>query len=318
MNYKKTPFYKTRNIVNKKGQELAPSGEDDTQIYNNSASNGNLPIDFENHDFSVFLNKKTEKLTTALYMVTSFLSDNEPIKWKLRENGIALLSGIATARDKNVSEMENVFASYSFLVEEIVSFLEIATATKLISEMNFSILKKEYLLLKHLIDSMEYIDEKSGKAVFPDDFFRVDEMEIKKKDSSITNNVNSLNRKNSSDIEIERHDKGHMVDKRQTSHIASAPLSGTLKPKNFSGNKGVHTGTIPRTLKDIKSERLNRRDSILKLFKTNKGKKLTIKDISHHVSTCSEKTIQRELTALVLMGVLNKEGERRWSKYSFK
>jgi len=318
MNYKKTPFYKTKSISDKKGQEIAPSVRDSALSQNDNTDKSELPINFDNYDFSVFLNKKTEKLTVALYMVTSFLSDNEPLKWRLREKSIVLLSGITTARDKSVSEMENVFASHSFLVEEIISFLEVGAASKLISEMNFSILKKEYLLLKHFIDSNEHMDEKSGKAAFSNNFFHVDEKEIKKKDSSIINNVDALGIKDRGFVGSEKNSKGQIMYKRQASNIATASVPGTLKQRNFSGDKGTRLGATPRTIKDIKSERLNRRDSILKLFKTNKGKKLTIKDISHHISTCSEKTIQRELTTLVLVGVLNKDGERRWSKYSLK
>jgi len=43
--------------------------------------------------------------------------------------------------------------------------------------------------------------------------------------------------------------------------------------------------------------------------------KLTIKDFTKNIKDCSEKTIQRELLAMVAKGVLKKEGERRWSKY---
>jgi len=69
-------------------------------------------------------------------------------------------------------------------------------------------------------------------------------------------------------------------------------------------------------LRDIKAGKTNRKDNIIKLFK--KGEDLMIKDISHKISDCSEKTIQRELIALVAAGVLKKKGERRWSRYSLK
>ena len=318
MNYKKTSFYKTKNVSSKKGQELAFTSGGSVSLHKDNASNNAISVDLNNCDFSVFLNKKTEKLVTALYMVTSFLSDNEPLKWKLRENAVALLSGITTARDNNVSEMENVFISHTFLIEEIISFLEIATTSKLISEMNFSILKKEYLALKYFIDSGEYMDEKSGKATLSDNFFNINEDEIKKKNESVSEDANALNRQNANSMQKEKIDKGQMVGKRQMLNNETTPLSGVLKQRNFTATENARVDASSRTLKDIKSERLNRRDAILKLFKTNRGKKLTIKDVSRHISTCSEKTIQRELTSLVLVGVLNKDGERRWSKYSLK
>ncbi len=42
----------------------------------------------------------------------------------------------------------------------------------------------------------------------------------------------------------------------------------------------------------------------------------TIKDISEIITDVSEKTIQRELNALIDENVVKREGERRWSKYS--
>ncbi|OHA15113.1 MAG: hypothetical protein A3G52_04320 [Candidatus Taylorbacteria bacterium RIFCSPLOWO2_12_FULL_43_20] len=42
-----------------------------------------------------------------------------------------------------------------------------------------------------------------------------------------------------------------------------------------------------------------------------------IKDISGQIKGCSEKTIQRDLIALVNEGVLKKIGEKRWSRYQY-
>ena len=57
-----------------------------------------------------------------------------------------------------------------------------------------------------------------------------------------------------------------------------------------------------------------RQSVILDLVK--KRGEVMIKDVSPHIAGVSEKTIQRELLALVKDGILVKEGEKRWSKYS--
>ena len=84
-----------------------------------------------------------------------------------------------------------------------------------------------------------------------------------------------------------------------------------------------HEVPVTKTKKDKgqsdvkdKSEALikDRRESVLSVIK-NKGV-ASIKDISTVVLDISEKTIQRELAALVAAGTLIKEGERRWSTYS--
>ncbi|MEK7126269.1 MAG: hypothetical protein AAB517_03015 [Patescibacteria group bacterium] len=58
----------------------------------------------------------------------------------------------------------------------------------------------------------------------------------------------------------------------------------------------------------------DRRDAIMSVIKDKK--RASIKDISTLIRGVSEKTIQRELTALIKEGVVSKEGERRWSTYS--
>ena len=75
--------------------------------------------------------------------------------------------------------------------------------------------------------------------------------------------------------------------------------------------------THPKAIKDISDTNphiKDRRETILSVMK-NKHK-ASIKDISTLIRGVSEKTIQRELSALVEAGMIIKEGERRWSTYS--
>lgn len=64
----------------------------------------------------------------------------------------------------------------------------------------------------------------------------------------------------------------------------------------------------------VNEKHSQRRKLIINIIKT-KGQ-VTIKDISSSLSDCSEKTLQRELLSLISEGAIQKEGERRWSKYS--
>ena len=57
----------------------------------------------------------------------------------------------------------------------------------------------------------------------------------------------------------------------------------------------------------------DRRATILHFVLQNKG--VSIKEICAVVPECSEKTVQRELTALIADGLIKREGERRWSVY---
>jgi DNA-binding transcriptional ArsR family regulator len=60
----------------------------------------------------------------------------------------------------------------------------------------------------------------------------------------------------------------------------------------------------------------DRREAVMSVIR-NKGS-VSIKDISTLIRGVSEKTIQRELMALIESGLIAKQGERRWSTYFIK
>jgi len=74
--------------------------------------------------------------------------------------------------------------------------------------------------------------------------------------------------------------------------------------------RDTRTVTPPKPTLTMRS----RRDRITDFLKDNKH--ATIKDIMLVINDCSEKTIQRELIAMIKDNQVIREGERRWSKYS--
>jgi hypothetical protein len=99
------------------------------------------PIEFfKGDDVFVFVYKKTEKLATAMYMVTNLLSENEPMKWALRKKVGDLLSFMLSYKDILPPEHDNFVHKTKSRILEIVSLLEISSRSGLLSPMNFSIL----------------------------------------------------------------------------------------------------------------------------------------------------------------------------------
>lgn len=76
-------------------------------------------------------------------------------------------------------------------------------------------------------------------------------------------------------------------------------------PRSIS--KGHYVEKVQRAQKD-------RRAVILGMLQQKD--RISIKDVTAVIKDVSEKTVQRELLALVEQGVLKKEGERRWSTYT--
>ena len=126
-------------------KDISQSHISQTQIPKDQHKDLN-PIDLFSKDPSfVFVYKKTEKLATALYMVSNLFSDSEPMKWTLRTKISSLLSFIIGFRDILESKEEQFFVDVKTRILEIVSLLEIAFRSGLVSAMNFSILKGEFM-----------------------------------------------------------------------------------------------------------------------------------------------------------------------------
>ncbi len=97
---------------------------------------------------------KIQRLTGALYRVTDLYLDKEPIKWTLRDNALnlytSLMSVIRPGRMsvRTSSDIDEILNSIS----QIVCTLELASLGGFVSDINFDVLKKEYVLLKAFLE----------------------------------------------------------------------------------------------------------------------------------------------------------------------
>lgn len=257
---------------------------------NNSANNMasfNDPLNwkslgfFSAEDYLVYIFKKTEKITSALYLISGLLKDEEPMKWELRDKGMDLVgsSFIASSSvpgDKNVM-IQSLFAS----ALETISLLNIAKLSNLISPMNHKLLVAEIdNVLGLLRDKLASSAENAG-YVLSEDFFRTPSMFGSgfKPDTQSVNSLGSVG--------------------RNSSHT------------NTASKTKVSKGHV-----DVVEKKGNRQEVIINVLKGQSN--LTIKDFIKVIKDCSEKTIQRDLIELVDRGLVKKEGERRWSRYSLK
>lgn len=244
--------------------------------------------------FSITLPRKCERLATAMYLVTNFLSDNEPIKARLRGLSVDFVRDASLLKNGNCGVESNVLDLLRANILESLALLELAFVAGLISEMNFTILKREYAALRDSIDVKKASRESRTDSVLGDTFFgtslREEEDDKKLSDVSrapLTSRPHSY-QSVPQNLASKMSDRGQVVD--------------FVKDKKE---------TTPRAATSVLKE--GRRARILKLIKDNR--EVAIKDIVEHFADVSDKTIQRELGVLVDSGVLKKTGERRWSKY---
>ncbi|MCX6719241.1 MAG: hypothetical protein NTZ38_02600 [Candidatus Taylorbacteria bacterium] len=239
---------------------------------------------FSAEDYLIYVFKKTEKITAAIYLVSGLLKDNEPMKWELRDKGMDMMSSSFSASSSIPGDKNAIIQSLFSAALETISLLNVAKISHLISDMNHALLVKEIdnviaLMKDRLISSAE-----SAGYVLSEKFFKTPDL--------FTTGFKS--------------DGGRSADlDRRSDH------SGTSgdKPENAHSNSRILQGQP-----DVRVKKSQRQEDIIVLLKGQSN--LTIKDFSKVIRDCSEKTIQRELLELVDKGVIKKEGERRWSRYS--
>lgn len=241
-----------------------------------------------------FANKKTEKLVTALYMVSDCMDTDDALKGKLRLLGVELLSDIYKLSTLSPMDKHNYISISLTHIYELLSFIEIAYTIGFISEMNTMILKKEFSILASDLKS-NLIKDKHFTFTLDDKMFDLPELNNSNKNENYSNTRQQF-----------------IKDKRTS-----------FKTMSFINNKSpLQTFQPKRTNSSITNlaDRQDRTNKILSIIKDKKdlpGNQtgVSIKDISLSFKDCSEKTIQRELNSLVSKGQLKKTGAKRWSRY---
>lgn len=238
-----------------------------------------------------FLRKKNERLASAVYLVTEYVSDNDPLKWKLRKLALEILSLSLSTADHGESG-EDLLSSLggsrlSHKITEILSLVEVALASGSVSQMNFTLLKKEYTKFLSLAGKLADQNQWEGYL---------------------------LNRESDQVASL----SGGLVRTHPGSFSADSgeQVGRNLSYKNLSDNKPVsdRNDYVRKTESKRQISKTDNRQEVIISFLRHQDW-MSIKDISRAIPEVSTKTIQRELTDMVDQGILKKKGERRWSRY---
>jgi hypothetical protein len=228
--------------------------------------------------FSAYFNlyRKTERLSSAVFLVCNTIAESGELIAKIKNLALDLITYGSLIKDNSAGERMKLLFKMEAALREMASLMDIASISGLVSEMNASILKQEFGVLNQ---NLAEVRNMYGKNTISNDYFKQeDDLLLSSRDTETTFNAVETN-------------KGLRIN------------GSILEP---SKNRGV--------VKDRNSRQEHRERAILELIKA-KGS-VNIKDISKSIKGCSEKTIQRKLIALIKSGVIKKEGERRWSRYS--
>ncbi len=226
-----------------------------------------------------YLLKKTERIVKAIYIITNFFDSRDAIKWSLRDSSVKLLSRTVYLGQCPLDIRDKAIKDMLFAALESRTLLEMSHLGGSISTMNFNLLTAELDSLLEFVNSKYQSRYETAQSLsLGADFFTIkNEPKVDSPQKPIpTFNHMAISAGNVADFQAQLHRK---------------------------------IG-LPASLVQLD----DRKKRILGIAKAKKD--FSIRDIAEKMTDCSEKTIQRELIEMVANGMLNKEGERRWSRYS--
>lgn len=277
----------------------------------------------------LFILKKTERISSAIYLITAQFPDAEPLKRDLRESSVVLIKDIMSFRERaSMQAREFVAPAISKLIR-LLSLLDLAHIADFLSFSNFAILRKELLGLATFIEgktketspSSALLDEhffgiprelfsevKEEKPAPPAPFPRITEETV----THVIHSFSELEKLNRFQKEPIRERTSAKSAVSQKEKAAGEATSASEFVEDEPVEKPRKVQVFSRFILDKINE--ERRERIVEVI--SKRGSATIKDISNSVKNCSEKTLQRRLLELVEQGILQKEGKKRWSRYS--
>ena len=239
-----------------------------------------------------FVLKKTEKISSALFMITDVFNDSQGVlKKEIQEGSIVLLKDISKISTNQISSKETIDKIVqSFLY--IKSLIDVAEKIHCISENNQSILVKE----------INYCIE------------RVNELKFNPLQLILNNELNNDSFFVNNNSQEDRHFEKKEEDQSEERYLPyNLPRKGQVKDiKRTIKKVGVDKTKRQSTSRsDDKAVRQHNIKGIL-----SSGREMNIKDIVAKCGGVSSKTIQRDLNEMIKSGIVKKEGEKRWSMYS--
>ncbi len=264
-----------------------------------------------NEESYIFLTERVGKITNALYKVTDFLPDKEPLKWLLREASVNILINVVSLKDKTSQDKTTSFMEILDSLNKVISMLDLASLSGFIAGLNFEILKREYEKISELIES-----DKREEVLFSDKLFPELSDSVHKDNPFGKGQADTGNgQRKGQSIHKGQLGKGQGQNMSIRSNYDDRSSSVRGNYRLDSGNKDI----VNTNKKDLsKNQVLNaQKDSqvreIIDFIKKNGH--VTIKDISSRFPKMSQKTIQRRLLHVVDIGLLEKEGDKRWRRY---
>ena len=277
-------IYKTTHQLSGNDQNLT-----DTKTHSQNEREKSFSGDKHTQNVFAFIKHKIEKLSTAVYMVTSYMPQDEPVRSGMR---VLALSSVGHSGHLSVRQVSTHFNDLEKDIEHLLALVRLSRTLDMISNMNADILESEYEKILSFVQKQK---------------------DNKKTTLTPVSNTFDVHFYNNEHARVQNDSLSNPTLQRVIS-----PIVDSLPKDSYQVESQPNTQALPKQKKFVplvenKERRSVRQEQVLKVL--SPSEEMSIKDIANKVRGCSEKTIQRELNELLEQKRIVRIGEKRWSRY---
>jgi predicted ArsR family transcriptional regulator len=253
------------------------------QLYNSS-----VRLSDKDKALSAYLIEKSSRIASAVLIITSRSNGHDQLRTALEKSAVRLVSYAARTHESNTDR-----ESFLLEVSSLIALLDVGVRAVRVAPKNAAVLSEELIALHLFVSELEWGE---GRA-----FIQADHLFMR------------------APHELRVAEAPHMTDsagERQTRDMRAtqvSPKETYVQESQGQVQKDTEQSPIRHHIERMHDAQKDRRATILGMLQ--RKDRVSVRDVANVIKDCSEKTLQRELLALVAQGVLVKEGERRWSTY---
>ena len=239
--------------------------------------------------------QKSGKISAAIHMIADIMDTELPLAYDLRAKSLSLVTTcFRITRQTGITTNDTMMILLE--IDTLMTLVDIGMIARSISKMNGDILRGELTKVREIIIDL-MVKMKQTESSFVLSQYAVQQPVIHDdvlQDSVFESKLKDL------------HSKRHQNDIKTTLIRQSSDQNDIQNDidKNQNDIKTTLVNDMPR---------IGRQKDILNLIKSTPM--MTPAMLKIKIPDCSEKTIQRELATLLEMGLIRKEGNKRWTTY---
>ncbi len=235
-----------------------------------------------------YIIEKTSRVTAAILLLTARNKGQDKLLTQIEESAVRLVLHASRAHESDTERGQ-------FLVEigTLAVLLDVGGRTARMSQSNAELLSDELLAFQRYVGEIEW---NSGRR------FMGGEQLFVHKPSLLDLKDNAYR----ADISTQGQTKDTGAPQPHQKETSSYGTQGQIQ-------RDIRQSPIRHNTERMQDAQKDRRATILGMLQ--RKDRVSVRDVANVIKDCSEKTLQRELLALVAQGVLVKDGERRWSTY---